>query len=698
MKSPRRTTLASSVLASAALSILVFGCAGVKNAPPPGSGGTGGTVVAPPIAGLQSIDVSPPSNSIVLNASGTTLSGSATYTATGHFMDGHSEDVTARVAWPSQFRTLIVTKGQASVTAPGVYAITAVSGSVTGMGQLTASFQGALDGPGFDPSGHATLDGATSGSTQIAYPLDRAIFPPNLSPVTVHVARTSGQSAARINFSVDPVVNVNYYASCQPGAGTGCYVDLPLDLTKLFVAISETSNVKMTARVGGTGVPLVESAPINVAWANVPLSGGLYYWTTLAPGIVPGYMPPNNADNTPGTTGTGIQRYDFGKDGQASMPQLVYTDRGRSPTFLGSPPATADNAQCVGCHAITSDGKTMALTIGGSSAPDFALLDLTTLTMTVLNAAASTGVTSMSDINYYKQFRATAVATETTFGPNGDVMVNMYKSKLYLHGTTASLINDGEVAASYADGYKSDPFWSQSGKYFVFTSFAQPDVSAQYYNPTGLNGDMKRGGQISIASATMTGINNDAHVLVPRQNNITMYYPAVSNDDALVVYNQSTCGIDPDVYTNLSTGVGVYGAQTCDGYDDSSATLWLTTPSGGAPQRLSNANGGDNVTYDNSWPRWSPDNGTFRGQKLYWLAFSTRRPYGLQVNTGAAMSTKPQLWFSAVLQGAEINPDPSSPPVWLPNQNPTPVGQLPNQTPTGNHVPQWVKVAVPIPG
>ena len=103
---------------------------------------------------------------------------------------------------------------------------------------------------------------------------------------------------------------------------------------------------------------------------------------------------------------------------------------------------------------------------------------------------------------------------------------------------------------------------------------------------------MKRGGQISIASATATGINNDAHVLVPRENNITKYYPAISNDDALVVYNQSTCGADPDVYTNLTIGVTIYGAQTCDGYDDSSATLWLTTPTGSRPQRLDNANGG----------------------------------------------------------------------------------------------------------
>ncbi len=706
MKSSRRTTLALPIslsivlpiLAGAALSTLSFGCAGVK-APggPTGGAGSGGTVVGPTIKGLTSIDVSPPSQTIVLATSGNSLSGSAMYTATGHFDDGHTEDITNQVGWSTGFSSANVARGTVNVSAPGTYTVTVTAGSVTGMGTLIATFQGSLLATGFDPSGQGALDGTPSGPTLIAYPLNNAIFPPNLSPVTVHVQKTAGQSAARINFSVDQVVNVNYYANCQAAAGSGCYVDLPLSLTQLFVAVSEKNDVKVTARLGGSG-PLVESGSVNVAWANVPLSGGLYYWTTLAPGIVPNYVPPMNADGSPGSTGTGIQRYAFPKDGSPAAPQLVYTDRGRAPTFYGSPPATADGAQCVGCHAITNDGKTMALTIGGSANPDFALLDLTTLTMTVLNAAASGGSTNIMDINYYKQFRATKVATDTTFGPGGDVMVNMYQSKLYLHGTTASLLNEGEVAANFADAYKSDPFWSQTGKYLVFTSFAQPDAVPQYYNPTGLNGDMKKGGQIAIASATATGINNDARVLVARENNITKYYPAVSNDDALVVYNQSACGLDPDVYTNVPAGVGVYGAQTCDGYDDSSATLWLTTPMGGTPQVLTNANGGPNVTYDNSWPRWSPDNGTFRGTKLYWLAFSSRRPYGLQVNTGAPLSTKPQLWFAAVLIGQETVLDPSSPAVWLPAQNPTPVGALPNSVPTGNHVPQWVKVAVEIPG
>ena len=301
MKSPRRTTLASSRasgaalgFAGAALSILALGCAGVKNAPPPGSGsgGSSGMVVAPPIAGLQSIEVMPATATVVLQANGTTLAGSQTFTATGHFMDGHSEDVTSKVGWSSQFTTLTVVRGVANVRAPGVFPVTAVAGSINGTGQLTATFQGNLMGNGFDPSGQSTLDGAVGGTTQIAYPLDRSIFPPNLSPVTMHIAKTSGQSAARINFSVDPVVNVNYYALCQPGAGTGCYVELPLELTQLFVAVSESKDVQVTARVGGRARRWSSRRRSSVAWANVPLSGGLYYWTTLAAGVVPGYMPP----------------------------------------------------------------------------------------------------------------------------------------------------------------------------------------------------------------------------------------------------------------------------------------------------------------------------------------------------------------------------------------------------------------------
>ena len=154
-----------------------------------------------------------------------------------------------------------------------------------------------------------------------------------------------------------------------------------------------------------------------------------------------------------------------------------------------------------------------------------------------------------------------------------------------------------------------------------------------------------------------------------------------------MVFNQSTCGSDPDVNYNGAAG---YGTGTCDGYDDSTAQLWwVSTAGNGTAVSLDNANGGSN-NYDNSWPRFSPDVSTFRGQTLYWVAFSSRRPYGNQLNTGGLMSSQPQLWFSGVTSAEISVGDPSYAPVWLPGQNPS------QATPYGNHVPQWVKVAIPI--
>jgi hypothetical protein len=68
----------------------------------------------------------------------------------------------------------------------------------------------------------------------------------------------------------------------------------------------------------------------------------------------------------------------------------------------------------------------------------------------------------------------------------------------------------------------------------------------------------------------------------------------------------------------------------------------------------------------------------------------------VQMNQGGLATSQPQLWFSGVTLG-EINPtDPSWSPVWLTGQNNTQANPGGNSTPYGNHVPQWVKVAIVI--
>jgi hypothetical protein len=714
--------------AALALSLAAGGCAGVKMNAPTGTGGTGTTGIGgsiggpPPINGLESLEVSPASASITLMAAGGgMLSGPPTqFTATGK-VNGVSMDITERVTWYADLKGVTVLNGMATANAPGIYTITAKSGGLQSSATLTATFEGSIFDPNFNQTNNnkSVLDSTPSGTTSITYPLDHSLFPSNLAPIYAQMSASGSNAIARLNFHAQGL-EVNYYANCvssddtntaatgspDPLPGGGCYVKMPLTLTQLFIATSEKQDITMTARVFSGGSAPVESQPINVAWANVGLSGGIYYWSTIpnppkatqdnAPATPPNYILLDKDQ----TSGTAIYRYDFTNGTPA--PTVTWTDDGgpkSTPPYQGAPAAVNNNVgkgHCIGCHSISNDGKYMALTIGGSAsdAANTTILDIGQQNLININPSASTDPNSSPTSNwsdYWKKFRVEGVAAENTWGPNNDRMISMFRSKLYqtnvtISGTTGTVTRGGAVIPSWTE-YASDPFWAQDGSLFVFTSFDQPDIGT--YNTDGLNGDMKRRGQIAIATADMMGVHDDARVLVPRATGVTSFYPSISNDSKLVVFNQSTCGTDPDV--NRSDSNTQYGNQSCDGYDDSSATVWIVKPDGGSPIKLTNANGP--AGSGNSWPRFSPDKGNFRGDLIYWVAFSSRRAYGSQVNYNVTpLASKPQLWIAAVRTGENIVGDPSWAPVWMPTQNPK------QAAPQGNHVPQWVKVIVVIEG
>jgi hypothetical protein len=686
------------------------GCAGVKSQTTTGAGGTGGsTVTAPPcVSGLQSLTVTPDTQTVNLTLdqmTGQFSSATKSFQAMGKFADGTTMDVTDKVGWPTAFGTLLVSNGTATVSGPGTYTISAKCGNITGSAKLVATFQGSVNDGSIAPTDKTALDNGASGSAPIAYPLDGALFPSNLSPITVQVQASGTPTAGRLEFaSTDGVVDIMWYGPCAPGMpGGGCNVVLPLAFTKLLIPSSEAGDFSLTARVTAGGTT-AQSQTIKVAWSNVQLQGGLYYWTTIDPVSIPGYTPADSPPcGAPSTgVGTGIMRYNFANDNP--VPELVWTDCGPPPTFPGAPQSfvgSTAGSHCIGCHAITTDGKYMALTIGGSSQMDganWSILDITAKSLLIINPTARTDPNSSptSDpTDYFKQFRNVNIGAETAWGPDGTVMVTMLQSKLYFNSVAINSPNGNTAQtgpafpSKFASEYETDPYWSQQGGFFVYTSFPTPDMGV--YNTLGTNGDEKKGGQIMLATAEAKAVHDDGKPLVPYVPGATLFYPSVSSDDQLVVYNQSTCGADPDINRLPPQGCAAeYGNQTCDGYDDSSASLWLTKTSGGTPVALARANGQGSV--DNSWPRFSPDKGTFRGQTLYWVAFSSRRAYGLQVNnTNVPSNTKPQLWFAGVLTGGEFPGDPSFSPVWLPGQNPN------QSVPGGNHVPQWVPVAVPIP-
>ena len=168
---------------------------------------------------------------------------------------------------------------------------------------------------------------------------------------------------------------------------------------------------------------------------------------------------------------------------------------------------------------------------------------------------------------------------------------------------------------------------------------------------------------------------------------MTSYYPAISDDDNFVVFDQSSCSGPPNARGQL-------GRRRVRRLQRHLGEAMVVPAAGGTPVALANANGADAPLTTNSWPRWSPDHGTFRGKRLYWVAFSSRRPYGLSLaGSAGADTTKPQLWFAAVAvddAGAVPTTDPSFAAVWLPGQDPSIVG------PRGNHTPAWTSRAVPI--
>jgi hypothetical protein len=570
----------------------------------------------------------------------------------------------------------------------------------------------------FNTGDEGNFNNGTSGSTTIVYPVDHSLFPSNLGPVQVQMS-TSG-SSARITFQTTNSgnVNLNYYGACETAPGSGCSVTLPVALTRMLVPASQEEDIQITARVMNGTTPTNDSSPIHAAWASSALTGGLYYWTVL-----PNQQYcPSSTMASPGTyclqdttlnpkNGTAIYRYDFAQDNP--KPQQVWTDDGgpaSSPSYQGGPQAYVAStgqygAHCIGCHSITNDGKYMALGLGGSSTyngSNWAMLDIAAQALDNINPSASTDPNSSPTSNpsdYWKRFRKDAFGVETAWGPNDDVMVTMYKAQLYLNsvtpGTGTATVTQNGLAlpksAAAIDPYQGDPFWSHDGAKFVYTSFATPGP-ADMFDVGGLDGDLKTGGQIAIADATPSSITDNASVLVPRKSGYSSYYPCISEDSNWVVYNQSSCGSNPSA-TDVPYDTG-YGLQVCDGYDDSTAKLWLVSTNGTTNVSLDNANGGSNAVYDNSWPRFSPDVSTFRGQTLYWIAFSSRRPYGVQINSGQLGATEPQMWFAGITL-SEVNAgDPSWSPVWLPGQNATTTSG--NASPVGNHVPQWVKVAIVI--
>jgi hypothetical protein len=646
------------------------GCSATGSHSGTGGGGTGaGSGGGAPAASPTSISLTPATAALSLQYPVSASGATTPLTAKGTFADGHVADVTSQATW-------VVTPGGAATVNGGAFAsatagtftVTASSGSViSNAATITVTLTGDVVGSGVTQS---DLDGTPSGAAPtIAYPLDGSLFPYLLGPIAFQVvAPSAAQTEARIAFKGD-TIDLKVYAPCvpimNPAIPGACTITVPGELESQLDGASESTNLTETVRLAAPGGgSLAESAPISARWSSSQLTGGLYYWS---------------ADIATGNTL--IMRYDLDSPGTAPTQYFTQTGMNGMPSDEQNldPPASNNSTQCFGCHSISQDGTKLGLTFGGSAPALFALIDVAT------KKSIGTRLFS-SDPNNGQPF-----AAFTTFSPDGTAMVQAVQSQLWLRSADANLTDllptplfMGQLGGDVA----SIPFWSPQGDLLAFTGWV-PCVSCEMGIPndtSDTNGDETPNAEIWIAKVTGAQTFGTPTKLVPKVDGKSEYYPAISDDSQYVVFDESSC-----------SGPGypageVYGFSPCDGYDDASATIRLVSAQGGQPVYLNNAS--QNDTWSNSWPRFSPTHGTFQGKSLYWIAFSSRHPYGATLpgtNDPPTADTEPQLWFAAVTVDASgtLTGDPSFAPVWMPQQNPSGAAR-------GNHSPQWVSVAVKV--
>jgi hypothetical protein len=621
-----------------------------------------------PIEGLASILLTPPSTSLTLQYPATTQA-TTQLTAEGSFMTGPMQNVTSQVSYS------IDPPGMASVNdglfaspAPGTFTITASAGSVTSNSvTVTVTLAGTVVGMGVT---QADLDGTpgAGGAPTIAYPLDGALFPYQLGPIEFQVVPTSTmQTEARIAFEGGGI-DLKVYEPCvpimAPTIPNACTVTVPADLEQALDGASEGTTFTQTVRLSAPGGGmLAESMPISARWSSSQLQGGLYYWTT---DVV--------------TNNTYIMRYNLDTPGTPPEQYFTQNQVGTAPSDEENldPPASNGSQQCFGCHAISLDGTKLGLTFGGSAPALFALVDVAT------KKAIATRLFD-TDPNMGAPF-----ATYTTFSPDGTVMVQAVQSAFYLRTADANLADvtpNPLFMGQTGTDVMTTPFWSKKGDLLAFTGWVPNPALASSTDPLDKNGDETPNSEIWIASVTGDMTFGTPTKLVPGVAGKSEYYPAVSDDSQFVVFDESSC-TGPAAPAGEEYG----GVSPCSGYDNASATLRMVSAKGGTPVYLTNAS--QNDTWTNSWPRFAPQHASFQGKSLYWIAFSSRHPYGATLpgtDNPALMDTEPQLWFAGVVVDASgnVSSDPSFAPVWLPLQNP--VG-----TQLGNHSPQWVTKAVTV--
>ncbi|MGZ3459531.1 MAG: hypothetical protein ACXU86_13640, partial [Archangium sp.] len=493
------------------------------------------------------------------------------FTVTGTFSDGHTEDVTGQAGFTlddTRLGTFARTTFTSSTTVGGASTVRARVGTMSVSTPITVKLQqkvsdsspGSADLPA-NPD--TKFGGAVDASRkpQLVYPNNGVLVPPNLGQLEIHfIPNTTATTLFELAFT-NTITDVRVYLRCYlpsgftlpAGVTRGC-IYTPGDTVWKFLAESNRGGqpVQLTLRAtddSGTGTVGV-SDPISLQFARAEIKGALYYWTTSG--------------------GTGVMRYDFAGTGpQTASPVLKASNINNT------------GISCVGCHALSHNGKKVVAEVNGQNDGRLALVDLSSFDSSTSKVSLAQGGTKLSNFESWNPDGSKFV------GVYADSGSTLYNLKLFA-GDTAQFL--GEIAGTGTSTSPANhPDWSLDGKTIAYMSMGLAGTNQRSYK-----------GAIKLVTSPDGATWGSPVTVVPSVSGKNHYYPAIAPDNSFLVYDESTCPSGAETGTD------------CNGDTDPSARLWAAKLQAGAtPVALTKANtggvmdkGATNLT--NSYPKWSP--------------------------------------------------------------------------------------------